>query len=72
MTDHAPTDPAETETSSGPKAGLTRLEVVERLRAAGVPSPEADARWLLEGFPSNPAALADAVIRRERLSLIHI
>ena len=66
MTDHDRTDPAETEASSGPKAGLTRLEVVERLRAAGVPSPEADARWLLEGFPSNPAALADAVIRRER------
>ncbi|WP_108667645.1 N5-glutamine methyltransferase family protein [Euzebya rosea] len=68
MTDHADTDAA-----AGPVTTPTRAEVAERLRAAGVPSPDADARWLLEGFPSDPAGLADAIRRRaarEPLQLI--
>ncbi|WP_370325696.1 class I SAM-dependent methyltransferase [Euzebya sp.] len=50
-------------TSAG--EALDRRGVVARLSAAGVPSPEADARWLLEAFADDPAALVVAVRRRE-------
>lgn len=47
--------------------------MVDRLAATGVPSPEADVRWLLERFGSDPQALEDAMARRaarEPLQLI--
>lgn len=47
--------------------------VARRLAEAGVPSPEADARWLLQAFGEDPDALAHAVSRRvgrEPLQLI--
>lgn len=44
---------------------LDRRALVARLAGAGVPSPEADARWLLEAFGADSAALEGAVVRRE-------
>lgn len=48
-------------------------DVTRRLAEAGVPSPEADARWLLQAFGDDAAALEAAVARRltrEPLQLI--
>lgn len=50
-----------------------RRDLKHRLAAAGVPSPEADARWLIKTFDGDPQALEAAVARRanrEPLQLI--
>jgi release factor glutamine methyltransferase len=39
---------------AGPTWASLRAEAVERLRAAGAPSPEADARWLVERAAADP------------------
>ena len=41
-----------------------RALLVQRLRDAGVPTPEADVRWLLEAFADDPDRLAAAMDRR--------
>lgn len=49
------------------------VDVMAQLRAAGVPSPEADSRWLVQAFGEDPERLAAAVSRRasrEPLQLI--
>ncbi len=44
-----------------------RQALTARLRAAGVPSPESDVRWLLQDLGgADPGVLEDAVVRRER------
>jgi release factor glutamine methyltransferase len=43
---------------------VDRRAVAARLAAAGVPSPEADARWLLQAFAADPDGLEAAVARR--------
>lgn len=51
---------------------LTPQDGIARLRAAGIPSPEADWRWLSEAFP-DPVTLREALDRRcarEPLQLI--
>lgn len=43
-----------------------RQAIVARLTAAGVPTPEVDARWLVRAFAGDADALEAAVARRER------
>lgn len=60
-------------TATPPTPRPTTRHVAERLAAAGVPSPEADARWLVQAFAEDPRALETAVTRRlarEPLQLI--
>ncbi|MGI9017444.1 MAG: N5-glutamine methyltransferase family protein [Euzebya sp.] len=50
-----------------------RRDIISRLHAAGVPSPQADARWLLQAHGGDPVALERAIVRRvarEPLQLI--
>lgn len=43
----------------------TRRDLRDRLAAAGVPSPEVDARWLVQAFGQDRQGLEQAVARRE-------